>query len=395
MIRRPATALLVVGLLACSGPDPAPQPTPTPAPPAIAVALEDRPDVVAAVEAVAQSQELVGLVVGVARGQTIVHLQGVGFEDREAEIPVDPEATLFRWASLSKGLTGIAAVQAERDGALTLDAQVADLVTEYTVPALLLPDGCADVACATPLADEQRSLTLADLLHHTAGVQHYNNGAAWPVPPLTATDDPAVNTGVAWALPYWIDAPLVSIPGAEFNYSTFGFNLAGVAVERSHDRPFDAVVIDGIAAPLGMETFAADRLWEYLPHRAVGYLRTDQGSIVPDGDNDVSWKAPGGGFLSSGADLARYCAGVQADGLLLSAALRDDVLWATTDASDGYGLGFAVSAEMVNHTGAQQKTRTAVAWLPQDDTCFVVMSNSTYADVWSILETLRTAWTGA
>ncbi len=383
--------MFILGGCDWSDPEP-PPPDPTPPPPAIAVELADHPGIDGAIRTAMEAGELVGVTVGIAQGDTIVFLQGWGLADVENDVAVDPTATQFRWASVSKGLAGIVAVQAQLAGTLTLDAQVSDLLEEYTVPTTVLPDGCDDVACAEPLTDEQRSITLAQLLHHTAGVQHYSNGAVYPVPPILQTDDPAINTGIAWALPFWIDAPLVAVPGTESNYSTFGFNLAGAAVERAVGAPFGEIVRDGIATPLGMDTFAVDRVWDYHPNRAVGYVRVND-NIAPDGDNDVSWKAPGGGFLSSGVDLTRYCAGLQSD-LLLPADARDTILWVGDGEVTDYGLGFGVGDALVSHTGAQQKTRTAIAWDRETNTCFTLMTNSTWAEPWALLSLVMDAWNG-
>jgi serine beta-lactamase-like protein LACTB, mitochondrial len=384
---------LILALAGCVSADaPAdPSPTPTPVPvPVISIELDERPDVAAALDAAALAEDAVGVVVGVARGDTIVFLHGYGFEDREEGIPVDPSRSRFRWASLSKGVTGVVALQASLDGALDLGAEVADVIEGYSVPLTYLPDGCESTDCAVALEADQRSMTVSQLLHHTSGVQHYNNGAVWPSPPITTADDPEVNTGIEWALDYWVDAPLVAVPGTEYSYSTFGFNLAGVAVEHAVGGTFDEIVSAGVASPLGMETFGIDRVWEYVPDRAVGYTRVE-GITRPDGDNDVSWKAPGGGFLSSGADLTRYCAGLQS-GLLVPDAERDGVLWAGDEVTSSYGLGFGLADNLISHTGSQQKSKTAVAWRPDDGLCFVLMTNSTWVSPFPMLSVVMEEW---
>jgi hypothetical protein len=130
-----------------------------------------------------------------------------------------------------------------------------------------------------------------------------------------------------------------------------------------------------------MSTMSADFQWVDLPRRAVGYVR-DGNAITRDGDNDVSWKLPGGGFVSSGEDLTRYCAGLLGDDLI-DTDTRDAVLWATGTPNEDYGLGFGVGTSggerLISHTGAQQKTRTALMILPDSDLCFTVMTNATWA----------------
>ena len=74
-----------------------------------AAEINDRAD--AAAQSQMEEQKLVGLAIGLIRDGELVHLAGYGFADREAGIEVDPGKTMFRWASISKPLTAIAAVQ--------------------------------------------------------------------------------------------------------------------------------------------------------------------------------------------------------------------------------------------------------------------------------------------
>src|SRR5215210_7880319 len=79
-------------------------------------------DRVAAAEV--EKQHLVGAAVGVIKDGKLSMLKGYGFADREAKAPVDPRKTLFRWASCSKCVTAITALQLAEAGKLDLDADV-------------------------------------------------------------------------------------------------------------------------------------------------------------------------------------------------------------------------------------------------------------------------------
>ncbi len=390
---RPALLLFALPLLGCPADEVVPV-DPTPEPSYLSVALVDRPDVDAYGEATIADENLPGLFLGVAEGRTLVYLGGFGWEDIEASVPVDPRATLFRWASLSKGLTGVAALQTSLRGDVDLEAPVEDVVDEYTQPTTWLPEGCEAMGCAEPIPDGADGVTLRRLLDHTSGVQHYSNGLASPTPPAGERNDPAVNTGLSWALPRWIDAPLVAPPGTDYRYSTMGHNLAGVVLERASGRSFAELVDTWIADPLDMDTLGPDLHWEARERRAVGY-GYDGGDFLPDGDSDVSWKLPGGGFLSTGEDLTRWCAGLLGDRLLPEEA-RDDVLWAPVAPANAYSFGFGVRGDTdrrVSHTGAQQKARTAVLVLPDQQRCFAVMTNGIDASPSELIGGLEAVWT--
>ena len=150
-----------------------------------------------------------------------------------------------------------------------------------------------------------------------------------------------------------------------------------------------------------MTTLRPDYQWEEIPHRAVGYRRVG-GRVVRSSDTDVSWKLPGGGFVSTVGDLARFARGLCGEELLPRATL--DVMWTRQRTRDGertnYGLGFGVSSTAdevrIGHTGAQEKTRTLMQVRPDAGHAVVVMTNSEYANVrevgaavWEVLDAKR------
>jgi CubicO group peptidase (beta-lactamase class C family) len=212
---------------------------------------------------------------------------------------------------------------------------------------------------------------------------------------LEATLDPDVNTGIDWALPYFIDAPLVSVPGTQYAYTTMGFNLAGVAVERAAGATFPELMARDITGPLGMRTARADFHWETIAHRAVGYHRGDDGGWLDDGDTDVSWKLPGGGVISTAEDLGRWCAGLMGE-VLLPLDVRDRQAFTVVPPASGYGLGFGVGTDedgrrMISHTGSQEKAKTGIVLWPDDEECAVFMTNTVDADPWAIVTELAAA----
>jgi serine beta-lactamase-like protein LACTB len=245
------------------------------------------------------------------------------------------------------------------------------------VPDSYLANGCDQLDCATPLQPEARRVTLRQLLSHRGGIQHYSNGVINPTPPRSAVNDPRVNDGIEWATDYFVFNPLVAIPGSAFKYSSFGYNLMGVVLEHALGDTYENLVQMHVGAVLGMQTLSADRFWEAVPNRAVGY-RFSGGAAVRDGNTDVSWKLPGGGFISTVVDLARYCGGLQSE-VLLSTERREGTLWHDYF-QQNYALGFALGTSggrrLISHTGAQQKAASSLRLYPDEGVCIVVMSNT-------------------
>jgi serine beta-lactamase-like protein LACTB len=379
-----------------SRPDPDPEPSPEPQPaldatPSSPIVMNTRsmPLVDSAVRNLMSSKLVVGVVAGIVKNHEIIYLKGFGYEDREAQIPVDPTHTKFRWASVSKGVVGVASAIAESEGLINLDVPIETYYEGYQVPATYLPSGCTSASCALPLTPSERLITQRMLLSHVGGIQHYTNGASYPVPPSTLTNSPDTNIGFSWALDYVVSNPLVNVPGNAYSYTTFGLNIAGhvlaSAVERN--QPNGAwrseyylwhYVNEKIRKPAGMVSFQPDYEWATIANRAVGYLKSGT-TVYRDASSDVSWKVPGGGFLSTGQDFARYC-GALISGVVMPRTDLDQTAW-KRHYSSSYGYGFTVSSITVSHGGAQQKTYTYIRIDRGSNECFVSMTNSRFSDM--------------
>lgn len=322
-------------------------------------------------------EELVGLVAAVTEGSTVVYLEGFGWADQEAQVPMEPEKSVIRWASLSKGVAGWLAVKLAEEGLLDLNASLPDLIGGYRVPDSVQGPDCRSLDCVEPI---DADIQLEQLLNHTSGILHYDNGIENPSPSNDEANDPAINSGIAWATDRFVDLPLVASPGSAFNYSTFGYNLAGVALEQVADQSFADLAADRLA-PIGFETLQPDYGWVETDNAVAGYHRSD-GEVTSTNLHDVSWKLPGGGFQSTVVDLARWCVALQ-QGTGLEEASRERLLTPTFEGST-YALGFHVvdleAGRLVTHGGSQPGAQTAI-WLNEaDGRCFLVMSNTRWAE---------------
>jgi len=338
-------------------------------------------------------QQIVGLAVGVIQEGRISYLKGYGWSDREKRIPVSRK-TMFRWASISKSLTALVAMQLWEKGQLKLDGDVRQYVPEFP--------------------DKAQRITPRQLLSHQGGIVHYSNGPV--VVTLRQYDQPNPFESVLLAVDTFKESPLVNLPGQKYAYTTHGFILLSAAVERAGKQKFAHQVRDRIAKPLGMNTLQPDYQWIDIPNRTIGY-RKRQNKIVVSSNTDVSWKLGGGGYISSIEDLAKLGEGLL-NGKLIQPKTRE-LMWAprktTTGKQTSYGLGFrrwkyvngalqSVSAEasvtesknqvlmqLVGHSGSQEKTKTLLVLEPQKRFGMVLMSNSEHTQIYSLAEALMKA----
>lgn len=315
-----------------------------------------------AVLAELERQEAVGIAIGVIRDNQVVYTAGYGMADRGAGTPVDSQS-LFRWASISKPLTAVAAMQLVEAGRLDLDADVRTFVPEFP--------------------DKGTSITMRQLLSHLGGVVHYSNG------PIIKTrrdyDNPHPFKSVIFALDTFAESPLVAQPGERYAYTTHGYILASAVVERAGDEDYAEQVHNRISIPLGLTTLQPDYQWQALPNRVVGYRKRGD-AIVRSTDTDVSWKLGGGGWISNIEDLARFGAGMLGD-QLMQADTRVQ-MWTPQQTNDGsairYTLGWEVSDQggvlRVSHNGSQEKTRTRLVLYPAAGHGLAVMTNSEHVN---------------
>jgi len=312
-------------------------------------------------------QQLVGIAVGLIQDGKVTYLRGFGYADREKAIPVDT-GTMFRWASISKTMTAITALQLWEQGKLDLDADIRSLVPAFPAQ---VHDG------------KEVVVTPRMLLCHQGGIVHYTNGTVIPRQQQYRREYPFRN--VRLAVNDFSLSPLVNGPGEKYSYTTRGYILLSAAVQQAGGQKFAAQVQRRIARPCGMTTLQPDYQWKEIPNRAVGYRKVND-KIVPSTDTDVSWKLGGGGFISTIGDIARYGVGLL-EGMLVSAD-TEKRMWTPQPTSDGtrttYGLGFQVfnpeNPRVLGHGGAQEKTRTVMVLSPESETGVVVMSNCEYAN---------------
>ena len=336
---------------------------------AVAVAQAPPTDVAdQAAKAEIEKQKLVGTAVGVILDGKVAFTKGYGFADREAETPVKPDKTSFRWASCSKSVTAVAALQLAEAGKLDLDADVRKLVPEFP--------------------DKGETITARQLLCHQGGIVHYANGKVVRTAAEYKVKHPFED--VVTALDKFKESPLVNKPGEKFAYTTHGYILLSAVVQRAGKEPFAEQVKARIADPLKMGTFQPDYQWKELPNRAAGYLKEKEQVVrrATDKDPDVSWKLGGGGYTSSVDDFARFAAGLVTRKLVTEKtekAMSTRQKLADGKDSDPYGLGFSLGktpggVKWVGHTGSQEKTRTAMLLDPTGKRGVVVMTNSEWGN---------------
>jgi len=212
--------------------------------------------------------------------------------------PVDA-ATLFRYASTTKALTSIAAMQLVERGLLALDEPITDVLPAFARLRVLDGfDGDAPV-----LRPPSRSPVVRELLTHSSGLTYFfTNERVCRFHELTGT--PHVLTGRRAAL---TDVPLAADPGTIWDYGT-STDWLGLAVEARSGQGLDAYLAEHVLGPLGMEDVTFAPTEEQRARTMPVHARTPDGGLVEtplDLARDPEWWAGGHGLVGSAGAYAR------------------------------------------------------------------------------------------
>ncbi|MBX3364621.1 MAG: beta-lactamase family protein [Phycisphaeraceae bacterium] len=245
----------------------------------------------------------------------------------------DPQdtPTSYRIASISKSLTGMVLAMLAAEGVLSLDAPIGELCDE--------------------LPEHVRAITPRQLASHTSGIRHYRGSES-------RLNHRFVDLNSALAI--FVNDPLVHTPGARYTYSTYGYTLLGVVMERAAGMPFHELLNSRLFIPLGLTSTDVEgpnaRTARLVP--AFSYDR--RGNPVRAAPTDHTYKIPGGGMVSTARDLVRFGAVLAAPGGRYAEALRlmTEIVPLTEGGRTSYGLGIQVGRRpsgsvRLGHSGSQ------------------------------------------
>ncbi len=310
---------------------------------------------------------ITGAVTLIARRGQIAYFEAQGLMDREAKTPMRKDA-IFRIASMSKPITGVAVMMLVEEGKIRLTDPVSRFIPEFTATKVAVPKaGAAPIAGAVgqpsrvpepDLVSAQRAITVRDLLTHTSGLA--SGGLA------TRDANRLANRDTTSTLAPYVArlgaAPLDFQPGTEWRYSALaGIDVLGRIVEVASGLTFDEFLRQRIFEPLGMKDTAFHVPPEKRERIVTLYGRTEKGLERQD---TPAWLATttlfsgAAGLWSTAEDYVRFAqmlvAGGELDGTRLLGP-RTVARMAANHVGDKYtgtsrslrGMGFGLTMEVV------------------------------------------------
>jgi CubicO group peptidase (beta-lactamase class C family) len=263
-----------------------------------------------------------GAVAAIARKGKIAYFETYGYQDREAGVPMDRD-TIFRLASMTKAITGVAVMILYEEGHFFLNDPVAKFLPAFRDVQVAVngerdsgkqakdkDKSSGKAKEEVTAADKERDLktvpanrpiTIRDLLRHTSGMAY----------PDADIYEEGMNLGEM--IDRLATVPLESHPGATWKYGLSTDVLARL-VEVVAGMPFDQFIEERIFAPLDMKDTAF-----YVPKEKHSRLvKMD----APDSkEQKKSAKSPaadphlsppvilmgGTGLVSTTMDYLRFC----------------------------------------------------------------------------------------
>ncbi|MBE2280745.1 MAG: beta-lactamase family protein, partial [Ignavibacteriaceae bacterium] len=223
--------------------------------------------------------------------------------------------SVYRIASISKAITGVAVLKLVEDKKLDLDSDIRNYLPSYP--------------------KKPYSFSLRQILNHTSGLRSYRDGEFNSTIRFNTTAD-VVRYLAADSLEY--------IPGTKYLYSTLAYNLIAAIIENVSGKSFMDYMRSEIFEPAGMVSTYADYSDEIIIDRVKGYVRYDDRKIKNAPFADLTIKFPGGGFLSSVEDLLNFGIALFNGKIISQNSLN--LLLETQKLNNGntvqYGLGFAI-----------------------------------------------------
>lgn len=183
---------------------------------------------------------------------------------------VEPD-TIFRYASCTKALASVAALQLVEQGRISLEDDVATHLPEFGKVQVL--DGVAD---GQPiLRAPSRPPVVRELLNHTSGAEYFfTNADIRTFHEITGT--PTILSGEKASI---TDVPLGRDPGTLWAYGT-STDWLGLLVEQVSGQGLDEYIAEHVAGPLAMTDVTFHPTEEQAARVMPLYARTPEGGLV-------------------------------------------------------------------------------------------------------------------
>jgi CubicO group peptidase (beta-lactamase class C family) len=306
------------------------------------------------------AHDISGAVTLVARKGRIAHFEAHGLMDIDSKRPMQKDA-IFRLASMSKPITGVAILMLMEEGKIRLTDPVSKFIPEFknmkvAVVRESAGGGRGVAASAEPqfyTIPANREITVRDLLSHVSGL------VSGPISSAEAVKLGRKPTDtLADYIPRLGAVPLEFQPGSRWSYSPgAGFDTLGRIVEIISGQSFDQFLRQRIFDPLEMSSTTFYPGSDRALRVASMYRKSGQGLEKQPNEPSKVYFSGAGGLSAPAEDYAQFGQMLSNGGVLNGKRLlspKTVELMSSVHAPDtlqGRPLGrsFGLSVQVVNN----------------------------------------------
>lgn len=297
----------------------------------------------------------VGAVAGYSVDGQIEWQSAVGYSDKKQGIPFKTN-TITRVASVTKLFTAVSVMQLVEKGLIHLNDPVQKYVTDFP-------------------KSKFGNITIKQLLNHTSGIGGYKSGkeAETKKEYVTLTD----------AMDVFKDRKLLFRPGSDYSYSTYGYVLLGVLIERVSGISYKEYIQKNILDKADMKHTAIEKFGIKIPNKSSLYHRNRKGKIKKAAHNNLSNRIPGGGFYTTLEDMFKF-----GDAIINNLLINKETLSSMFEnnrlkkGGNAHGIGWFMYAQnpnkaaVIGHSGEQTGCSAQLMIVPKSKTVVMVMANT-------------------
>ena len=310
--------LSAIAMLAVALPALAADPLPRAKPEAVGMSSARLARIGTALRADIDKGRMPGAVVAIARKGKLVYFEAFGYLDKDAGTKMTTDA-IFSIASMTKPMTGVAALMLYEDGSLLIKDPVASYLPQIgKMPvAVMRKDAAGQTVVET--VPVTRPMQIHDLMRHTSGLIYGGRGdtAVHKMYPASSGTSGRTMTSAEF-LDKLGTIPLMYQPGSTWEYG-LSIDVLGLVVERVSGQTLGQYLQQRVFKPLGM----VDSGFIVPPEKLKRYAKalpidpeTGKPQSVLDSTMPLKFECGGGCAVSTAADYIRFAQMLQNRGSL-------------------------------------------------------------------------------
>ncbi len=302
---------------------------------------------------------VMGVVAGYAINGETIEQASTGFADKSAAQQFELD-TKLRMGSIAKPMTALAIMQLVEQGLLNLDEPIQTYISEYPV-------------------HPKTQITTRHLLSHTSGISGYKDGRE----SNTTMEYPSLSK----ALDLFKDRDLLFEPGTQYAYTTYGYTVLGVVIERVSGQSFEDYMQENIFDKAGMTHTGVEKFGVKVNNKSVLYTRNNgKGKAKEAKENNLSNRIPGGGFYTTLGDMLAF-----GNAVLNHVFVKEETLTlmrqhhSLEKENNSYGFGWFLYhpkpnvGGIIGHPGGQTGNTSFLFIVPSKKAVSVILANTSRA----------------